>query len=210
MQYSQQMDQGEQIIRIGSMHLSGQTPLNPDHISQGKGAGAEGSSQIQHGSEYQSQTQHSLPKGLGGTQVNTEESYGNFTGSGSGLGDFEECGCREEYTKHEPDDIGQFATHRDVEGNRLNEMQGSGQRELGGDPPVHRVYSPAPAATGGAASECTGYGPNDIDIAAYRDIDGPYLYKMEGAGRREEGRFMRVHEGAAKHTSDMKVGSERR
>ncbi|KAF8458635.1 hypothetical protein BGX38DRAFT_458096 [Terfezia claveryi] len=242
MQYSQQMDQGEQGMRIGSMHLSGEIPLHPHHISQDKGAGAEGSAQLQHGSEYQSQPQHSLQKGLGGTQVwpHTEQSYRNPTGSGSGLGGFQgvqptrqsaggerdregeqygrkgpeipkgsvglqgqgiggRCGydSREEYTKHEPGDIGQLATHRDVEGNRLYGMQGSWQRELG-HPLVRRVYSPAPAATGGAASECTGHGPNDIEIAAYRDIDRPYLYKLEGAGRPEEGRFMRVHEGAAK------------
>ena len=213
-------------------------------------AGAEGRTQLQHGSEYQPQPQRStnLPKDLGATQVRppTEEYYRNPTRGGTGFSSFQSArptqqsasgerdiegeqygrrgpdmpkgseiiqgqglggqryyDSREECTKQERGGIG-FAMHRDADGPHLYEMGGVGQRELGRGPLAHRVYSPAPAATGGASTECMKHGPGDIGVAAYRDVDGPHLYEMEGAGRREEGRFMKGYEGAAKDVGDMK------
>ena len=127
-----------------------------------------------------------------------EQGMGGRRGDGSSRG----------FSKHEPGDG--FATHRDVDGPHLYEMEGVGRREPGRDLLAHRVYSPVPTATGGTDPECTQHGPDDrpddIGGSAHRDFDGPHLYEMEGVGRREEGRAqcMRGRGKVAKDTSDIK------
>jgi len=148
----------------------------------------------------------------GGEQDRGEEKYGGtgpempkeglVRSQGQSTGDQRGPG---ECTKHGPGDIG-LATHQDVEGPHLYEMEGVGRREPGRDLLAHRVYSPAPKDTGYQDPECMQHDPGDIGFATHRDADGPHLYEMEGVGRREEGGARRTkgHESAAKDPSDVK------